>query len=88
MSRCIFIGEEAVLSSTLLQVLMAGEMLHMLTLRKDPREVKVCGGKSTKLMLVLNLETKRTKKEPGGNVIENIHQDPESHNKETISIIC
>ncbi|XP_047489020.1 uncharacterized protein LOC125039252 [Penaeus chinensis] len=48
------------------KVLMAGDMLHMLTLRKDPREVKVCGRKSTKFMLVLNLETKRTKKELGG----------------------
>ncbi|XP_063592507.1 uncharacterized protein LOC134769699 [Penaeus indicus] len=48
------------------KVLMAGEMLHMLTLRKDPREVKVCGRRSTKFMLVLNLETKRTKKEPAG----------------------
>ncbi|XP_063592624.1 uncharacterized protein LOC134769821 [Penaeus indicus] len=46
------------------KVLMADEMLHMLTLRKDPREVKVCGRRSTKFMLVLNLETKRTKKEP------------------------
>nr|XP_027209170.1 uncharacterized protein LOC113802756 [Penaeus vannamei] len=48
------------------KVLMAGEMLHTLTLRREPREVEVCGEEKTKFMLVLNLETKQTKNERGG----------------------
>ncbi|XP_042888838.1 uncharacterized protein LOC122264160 [Penaeus japonicus] len=48
------------------KVLMAGKMVHAVTLRKEPREVKVCGKKGTKFMLVLNLEAKTLKmrKEP------------------------
>ncbi|XP_042888847.1 uncharacterized protein LOC122264167 [Penaeus japonicus] len=48
------------------KVLMAGKMVHTVTPRKGPREVKVCGKKGTKFMLVLNLEAKTMKmrKEP------------------------
>nr|XP_027209188.1 uncharacterized protein LOC113802773 [Penaeus vannamei] len=46
------------------KVLMAGEMLHTLTLRREPREVEVCGEEKTKFMLVLK-ETKQTKNERG-----------------------
>lgn len=76
------------MSSSLLQVLMAGEMLHTLTLRREPREVEVCGEEKTKFMLVLNLETKQTKNERGGNVRENIRHNTDIHEGKTISIIC
>lgn len=74
------------MSSSLLQVLMAGEMLHTLTLRREPREVEVCGEEKTKFMLVLK-ETKQTKNERGGNVRENIRQNTDIHEGKTISIM-
>lgn len=74
------------MSSSLLQVLMAGEMLHTLTLRREPREVEVCGEEKTKFMLVLK-ETKQTKNERGGNVRENIRHNTDIHEGKTISIM-